>query len=61
MNLSDLNTPVPVYVTRASAHGATGSYMVPAWMFLSAGLLLTLNIVLWSGIGLFEAVQFIVR
>jgi hypothetical protein len=53
-----MRTPsIPLYVTRKTADGYTGSYNVPAWMTILAMRLLWLNVVAWSLIGLYVAVK----
>lgn len=55
-----LNTSLPVYVTRKTANGQTASYSCPAWMPIFAVLLFLLNVIVWGGIGLYEAGRLIV-
>jgi uncharacterized protein (DUF983 family) len=47
-----LNASIPVYVTRKTASGETGSLSLSIWMGLVAMLLVWLNVVVWSVIGL---------
>lgn len=45
----------PVYVTRKTADGMTGSLSISIWMQLVALLLIWLNVMVWSCFGLYEA------
>ncbi len=54
----DLSEPVPVYVTRKSASGETGTFTLSIWMPLLALFLVWFNVVAWSVIGLVEAVRY---
>lgn len=49
---------VPVWASRECAKGQ-GYLTLPLWLFLTLILMALLNIVLWLGIGLVEAVQVI--
>lgn len=51
----DLNASMPVYVTRKTASGETGSLSLSIWMGLAALGLLWLNVVVWSVIALVYA------
>lgn len=51
------NIQSPVYVTRKTAHDETGSVSMSLWMQLLTLILIWLNIVIWGGIGLYEAVR----
>ena len=48
-----LGTNLPVYVTRRSADGYTGTYYLSAWMPLLAILIVWLNVVCWGAYGLY--------
>lgn len=48
---------IPVYVTRKDAHGMTGSVSLAAWMPLLAVLLIWVNVVAWSLVGIIEALR----
>lgn len=50
-----LNDSAPIYTTRKSAHGDTGSYSQTIWMSLLVQLLLWINAALWGCIGIAEA------
>lgn len=50
---------LPVYVTRKTANGYTGSYSLAAWMPLLAIALIWLNIVVWGCVGLYEAARIV--
>lgn len=54
-----LTDNAPVYVTRKTADGWTGSYYLPFWMTLTALLLAWLNIVAWGALGLYEAARIV--
>lgn len=54
---SNLNLQVPVYVTRKTADGYTGSYSQSLWMTILAQLLVWTNIVLWGVVGVWKAVE----
>lgn len=51
---------MPIWVSRKTVDGYTSQYSVPLWMFMFIGVLALLNVLLWSGIGLYEAVKFCV-
>lgn len=51
--------PVPIWVSRETGDGVTSKFTVPMWLFLLIGLVVLLNVLLWGGIGLVEAVQYI--
>lgn len=55
MSLRGMGTPLPVYVTRKTAHGETAEYSLSFWMTLLAMLLVWLNVVVWGVIALIEA------
>ena len=48
-----MQTSIPVYVTRKTANGETGSFSLSLWMSLLALMLVWANIVLWSLFGIF--------
>lgn len=52
-----LKDSAPIYVTRKTAHGDTGSYEITLWMSLLAVLLVWLNVVVWAVIGLIAAAR----
>lgn len=54
MSLAD---STPIYVTRKTAGGETGSYGMSLWMSLIALLLIWLNVIVWGCLGLYEAVR----
>lgn len=54
---SGLNESAPVYITRKSASGETGTYSMSLWMSLLAMMLVWLNVVAWSIVGLVFAVE----
>ena len=56
----DLSAAMPIYVTRKTAGGATGSLSLSIWMQLLAMMLIWFNVVVWAGIGLYVAVRWIV-
>jgi hypothetical protein len=47
-----LRSSIPVYVTRRDADGLIASYEMPLWMSLFGLLMVWLNIMVWSLIGL---------
>lgn len=49
----------PIYVTRKSASGETGSYSMTLWMTLFAFLLVWANVMVWSVVGLVTAARVI--
>jgi hypothetical protein len=56
--MANLGISVPIYVTRKSADGETGSYSLSLWMTALAILLVWTNVVVWGVIGLVEAVRY---
>lgn len=60
MSFNNLGISVPIYVTRQSANGETGSYFISLWVSLLCILIAILNIVLWGGIGIYEAISRII-
>lgn len=56
----DLSATTPVYVTRKTADGYTGSLSLSIWMQLLVLLLLWFNAVIWGCVGLYEAVRVVV-
>jgi len=60
MKFWGLNQSMPVYVTRETGNGVIASYSLSAWMTLLAIALIWLNVVIWSAIGLYEAVRIFV-
>ena len=52
-------TPLPIWVSRQTADGRTSNFTVPLWLFLLIGFALLINLVLWSGIGIFVALKLI--
>lgn len=55
--VGNLSASIPVYVTRKTADGYTGSLSLSIWMQLLALLLVWGNGVAWGLIGLYEAVR----
>ena len=55
----NMGISAPVYVTRKTADGTTGSYSLSLWMTILAMLLVWLNVVVWSVVGVVEAVRVI--
>lgn len=53
----NLSASTPVYVTRKSADGYTGSLSMSIWMQLLVLLLFWFNAVIWGCIGIYEAVR----
>jgi hypothetical protein len=50
----------PVWNSRPNAEGQIMSWCVPGYMFFLGGLMVQFNVLLWSGIGLWKAVEVIV-
>ena len=48
----DRGTPIPVYVTRETADGSTGTYSMPFHQSFKAMILVYANMVLWGTLGL---------
>ena len=57
--MGDLNKNMPVYVTRETADGLTGSLSMSIWMALLAMLLIWVNIIVWGIIGIIMATEWI--
>ena len=55
-----LGTQIPIYVTRKTSKGETGSYSLSCWMPLLVMILAFLNAVAWGVLGLVFAVRVIV-
>jgi hypothetical protein len=58
MSLTD---EMPVYVTRPTAGGETGSMTISAWVPLVVMILTALNLIVWGTIGLVFAGVLIVQ
>jgi hypothetical protein len=56
----DWGMELPIWVSRKNADGMISQFSVPMWLFMLIGLLVVLNVVLWGGIGLYEAVTYII-
>ncbi len=46
---------MPFYVTRKNAEGLSATWSVNAWIGLVLLILLQLNVLLWSIVGIYEA------
>lgn len=57
MIYGNLNASAPIYVTRKNADGIIATYSLSIWMTLLALMIVWTNIVVWGGIGLYEAVR----
>lgn len=55
----DMAASIPVYVTRKTADGKTGSLSLSIWTALLVLLLVWLNAVIWGCIGIYEAVRLV--
>lgn len=53
-------TSIPIYTTRTSAAGETGSLSMSLWMALLAMLLVWANVVAWGFYGLYSVVRAVV-
>jgi len=53
----DLSQVMPLYVTRKTANGETGSLSISVWSALLILLLVVFNIIVWGLIGLYEAAR----
>lgn len=51
--------PVPVWASRPDGDNFIASFTAPLWLFLLIGLMLQLNLLVWSGIGIYEAARLI--
>jgi hypothetical protein len=62
MALWGLGNSLPIYTTRPEAGEGkkTCTYSQSAWITLLAKWVVFFNILLWGGIGIYEAVRFIV-
>lgn len=61
MGIRSLGLALPIYTTRPSAgDGATATYSQSAWITFAVIWTVSLNIIAWGGIGLYEAVRFII-
>lgn len=52
--------PMPIYVTRKTADGYTGSYTLPGWQALLMVLIITFNIIGWGLYGLVDLIAKVV-
>lgn len=52
-----LKTPMPIYVTRKTADGTTGSLSISVGWALLVLLFVALNAILWGAYGLFEVAR----
>jgi len=50
---------VPVFVTRKTADDFIYHIDIPVWMTLLIALIVLINIFLWGGIGIYEAIKMI--
>lgn len=50
----------PVWVSRKDTNGMIASFTMPLWCALSLFALIVLNVLLWGGIGVYEAVTYII-
>lgn len=53
--------PVPVWASRPDDDGLIASYTLPLWAFLLLGVLLTVNVLGWSIVGIVELVQYVIN
>ena len=51
---------VPVWVSREDNDGMIASFTTPLWLFLLLGLLVLVNVLGWSLVGLVELVQYVI-
>jgi hypothetical protein len=56
-NKNQWGASIPVFVTRATASGETGSLSISIWMAVLVLLLVWLNAVIWPVIGLIKAAE----
>lgn len=56
----DPNISMPIYVTRKTADGDTGSLSMSIWMQLLVLFLLWLNAVIWGCLGIYKAVRVVI-
>lgn len=50
----------PVWTGRPDSSGFIATFTLPLWEFLLLACLVTLNVAVWSVIGLVEAVQYVI-
>jgi hypothetical protein len=50
---------VPIFVTRPTANKTIFDINVPMWLALLLALIVLFNLLLWGGIGVFEAISWI--
>lgn len=58
--MNKMQTPVPVWVSRRNADGVIAQFTVSMWLFMLIGIVMLCNVLLWGGIGLYEAITYIV-
>ena len=58
--MGEWTDPYPVYVTRENAHGVTGTISISGWQLALATTLVTLNVIAWSCLGLYEAARIVI-
>lgn len=56
-----MNESFPIYTTRKSGGGTTMSYSQSFWITLLVLWMVELNIILWSAVGVYEFVKFVVE
>lgn len=59
LKATGLSESFPIYTTRKSGGGETMTYSQTYWMTALAQLLIWFNIVIWGGIGIYEAVRLV--
>jgi hypothetical protein len=57
--MSKWTHPIPIWVSRKNADEVISQFTVSLWMFMLLGVLILLNLLSWSIIGLVEVVQYI--
>lgn len=55
-----MNESFPIYTTRKSGDGTTMTYSQSFWISTLVLWMVELNIILWSGVGLYEFVKFVI-
>lgn len=56
---NNMNESFPLYVTRKTAGGTTMTYSQSLWISILVLWMVELNIILWSGVGVYEFVKFV--
>lgn len=50
---------IPLYVTRKTADGLIGEWSISPYVGLLIWFIFLINVLLWGGVGIYEALKFI--